>query len=100
VSPRSHGDGRRMAIGEAVERRARTIRFHGSLEAACDNGMFSHPESSIPNDAMPRAWNGWTCHFKDDQEECFGDAAEAEDVDVDRGEKCIVPCCVNCRGRE
>ncbi len=108
----SYGDGRHMTIKEAVERRARMIRFHGSLEAAYRHG---HPYITADQgrNEMSRAWNSWFCRLQLESGngfECtdwvFGaaDTHGAEDVAFDNvmledGEQqCIVAACPSCRG--
>jgi hypothetical protein len=109
----SHGDGRRMSMAEAVERRARMIRFHGSLEAAHrhGHGFATDPEPretrvectgyALDADDVKfpdlwvwiRAWIGWDCVLCND-----GVATEAEDIAFDVSDGCIVPACPACRG--
>jgi hypothetical protein len=102
TAQRSHGDGRRMSVVEAVERRARMIRFHGSLEAAYQHGH-QHVATDPERNEMPRAWSSWFCHLQLEQEsdgvECTGDASEADDVEPDTADSgCIVSVCPACRG--
>jgi hypothetical protein len=68
----SCGDGRRMTIKEAVERRARMIRFHGSLELAFRHGRGADA-------LMRRDWNEWTCRIGR-LGVCQGDAIASSDV--------------------
>jgi hypothetical protein len=104
---RSHGDGRRMTVAEAVERRARMIRFHGSLEKAYQHGH-QHVVTDPECNEMPRAWSSWFCHLQLERErdgfECDGSALAVDDVIEDTmmfengPHRCIVSACPACRG--
>jgi hypothetical protein len=86
----SHGNGSRMSVAEARERRARMIRFHGSLENAHERGgasLFCYQPTG-------REWNAWECCV------CWSrglevDASAAPDVAVFEGE--VVAMCSECR---
>ena len=90
MTSRSHGDGRRMTVDEAVRRRARIIRVHGSLD-----GIAYRSDQD-------RRWAAVNCqailHVEDDGEifRCLNDALGAEDVDRLYG--IPVAMCARCRG--
>lgn len=93
---RSHGDGRRMTVAEAVERRARMIRVHGGLERAFDHAgqaAVAQLGCGVYKTTDARAWAGWQCSSW----ACFEPADGADDVSPDdRG--VLVPMCARCRG--
>lgn len=97
MTRRSHGDGRRMTLAEAIERRARMIRVHGSLEEAHDHGYGPavHEDGDEPQD---RDWNCWSCVpcWENDRGDEPVDAVAPEDVGLLDG--IPVAMCSRCRG--
>jgi hypothetical protein len=93
VSKPSHGDGRYMTLADAVCRRARTIRVHGSLENALDHGR--HPRREHGHRArvtlgVSRRWASWFCEL----DTCGLDALRPEDVlQTNRGPLAICEAC-------
>jgi hypothetical protein len=68
--PKSYGDGRRMSLDEARERRQRIIAVHGSLDAGHDHGddtcwriAEAHDRDARTTDEGSgiRDWNAWWC---------------------------------------
>jgi hypothetical protein len=92
VTTRSYGDGRHMSVAEAVERRTRMIRFHGSLEAAVEHGT----ANAEPSGDMSRFWTSWVCLNPDDSEDCTHDASNPEDCA--KPLDYVVAVCPVCRG--
>jgi hypothetical protein len=92
---RSHGDGRRMTVAEAIERRARMIRFHGSVENAWYHGQETAREQSGADvlDWTTRTWVIGTCAR--DSEDCTRAAPNAEDCENTEGY--VTTVCSTCR---
>lgn len=94
---RSHGDGRRMTVEEAVERRARMIRSYGSIDgvAAAVRAIHRGRRPLWPS----RLWTKSRCYqlVLGGVPGCMG-AHAAEDVAPHPwGGRFIVPMCKVCR---
>ena len=104
---KSHGDGRRMTVEEAVERRSRMIRVHGSLRKAWQHGArtinameFGQADELRGNAA--RWWNGWRCTATvgTNQRRCFAVADAAEDVALVGAAEQPTAVCSRCRSAQ
>lgn len=59
MTQQSYGDGRRMSVAEAIGRRARMIRVHGSLA----NAYYRHQRHVVARDPwQDRRWADFSCH--------------------------------------
>jgi hypothetical protein len=94
LTTRSHGDGRRMSLAEAVERRARVIRFWGTMRYAYEEAhrVYGGPER------QGRNWGFWLCMMSRNGVPfgCGRRAPKAADVTMLDGE--CVAACPACRG--
>lgn len=104
MTTRSHGDGRRMTLSEAVERRARMIRFHGSLERAREHGLRTgRLIRNSDTTRLPRQQRDWVktgCVDRLNLRARIHIAEGADDVVewAGRGGPVILPACPACRG--
>jgi hypothetical protein len=94
----SHGDGRHMTVAEAIERRTRMIRFHGSLDLAQSHGDETLLLRGHSSDSPSRHWSWNVCLMLTSSGDriCANVADDPEDVAVVDGQ--IVPVCPTCRG--
>lgn len=96
---KSHGDGRRMTVAEAIERRARIIRVHGGLADAMDH---ARPDTrTYDHQTHDRRWAYPWCESS--TELCLVDrmapreAVGEDDVELDE-DGIPVAACAECRG--
>jgi len=96
---RSYGNGRRMTVAEAIERRARMIRFHGSLVNAWHHGRrYRQRIPSFVREVLDsrhlqdRRWSEPACFHCNRPAEATNDVSNAGEL--------IAPlsCCQACRG--
>lgn len=101
---KSHGDGRRMTVGEAVTRRARMIRVHGSLRKAWQHGVrtaikwIEAREDTAVTIRRGRGWTMWRCVGVVDRHRCPRECFDAGDVALVQGQP--APMCSQCRAAQ
>jgi hypothetical protein len=83
-----------MSVAEAIERRARMIRVHGSLEEAHEHAH-DRPADARPDERHCREWNAWLCLLCWQIRQTESDASQPEDVALFDGAP--VAMCATCR---